>query len=108
PAYFMSAMYLWKLCEDHEYPMNFYITRSTALFSAILASIYALWLIYAAGLNYLLMALVFMALGIPVYVYARHQNSPNESAFSAGERFGAGILIVAALFGVYAMYKGLV
>ena len=108
PAYFMSAMYLWKICEDHEYPLNFYIKRSTALFSAIFGAAYALWLIYAAGLNYLLMALIFMALGIPVYVYARHQNAQGEEAFTAGERFSASILVVLALFGIYAMYKGII
>ena len=108
PAYFASAMYLWKLCEDHEYPTSFYIRRSTALFSAIIGSLYALWLIYAAGLNYLLMALIFMALGIPVYIYARHQNAKGESVFSAGERFTACMLVVAALFGLYAMIKGII
>ena len=71
PAYFASAMYLWKLCEDHEYPSGFYIRRSTALLSAVLGSLYALWLIYAAGLNYLLMAHIFMAIGIPVFIHAR-------------------------------------
>jgi len=101
-------MYLWKICEDHEYPLQFYIRRSTALFSAIFGALYALWLIYAAGLNYLLMALIFMALGIPVYVYARHQNNENEEAFTAGERFSALILVVLALFGIYAMYKGII
>jgi len=113
PAYFMSAMYLWKICEDHEYPLGFYIKRSTALFSSVLGALYALWLIYAAGLNYLLMALIFMALifvalGIPVYVYARHQNAENEPAFTAGERFSAVILVVMALFGLYAMCKGII
>lgn len=108
PAYFMSAMYLWKICEDHEYPLQFYIKRSWALFSAIIASLYSLWLIYAAGLQYLLMALIFMALGIPVYIYARRQNASNEAVFSAGERFGAAILFITALFAIYAMYKGLV
>lgn len=108
PAYFASAMYLWKLCEDHEYPMQFYIRRSTALISSILAAVYALWLIYAAGLNYLLMALIFMAVGIPVFWYARHQSEPNKPAFGAGERFAAGILVVAALFAIYAMWRGIV
>lgn len=108
PAYFASAMYLWKLCEDHEYPTGFYIKRSSALFSAVFGSLYALWLIYAAGLNYLLMALVFMAVGIPVFIHARRQNSPHTPAFTAGERFGAIILVIAALFAVYAMYKGIV
>jgi arginine:ornithine antiporter/lysine permease len=108
PAYFASAMYLWKLCEDHEYPTDFYIKRSVALLSAILGAVYALWLIYAAGLNYLLMALIFMAVGIPVFIWARKQSAPEEPAFSAGERFAAGILVVAALFAIYAMAVGIV
>jgi len=108
PAYFASAMYLWKLCEDHEYPTDFYIRRSFALISSVLAALYALWLIYAAGLNYLLMALIFVALGVPVYVYARHQNNADVSAFSSGERFAAAMLIIAALFGLYAMCRGIV
>ncbi len=108
PAYFMSTLYLWKLCEDHEYPTNFYIRRSVALISAIIGSLYALWLIYAAGLNYLLMAIIFMALGIPVFCYARKQNSPSEPIFSAGERFGAGILLIVALFAIYAIASGIV
>ena len=108
PAYFMSALYLWKLCEDHEYPTNFYIRRSMALMSAIVGAVYALWLIYAAGLNYLLMAIIFMALGIPVFYYARRQNFPNEQVFSAGERFGAGLLLIVALFAIYAMSTGIV
>lgn len=108
PAYFASAMYLWKLCEDHEYPVNFYIKRSGALLSAVIGSLYALWLIYAAGLNYLLMALIFMAVGIPVFIHARHQSAPNEAVFTAGERFAAGILIIAALFAIYAMARGVI
>ncbi len=108
PAYFMSALYLWKLCEDHEYPTNFYIRRSVALFSAIIGAIYALWLIYAAGLNYLLMAIIFMALGIPVFCYARKQNAPLEPIFSAGEKFGAGVLLIVALFAIYALVSGIV
>ena len=106
PAYFASAMYLWKLCEDHEYPSGFYIRRSTALLSAVLGSLYALWLIYAAGLNYLLKALIFMAIGIPVFIHARRQNAPHEPAFSAGERFAAWILVAAAQFAIYAMATG--
>jgi arginine:ornithine antiporter/lysine permease len=79
-----------------------------ALMSAIVGAVYALWLIYAAGLNYLLMAIIFMALGIPVFYYARRQNFPNEQVFSAGERFGAGLLLIVALFAIYAMSTGIV
>ncbi len=108
PAYFASAMYLWKICEDHEYPNSFYIRRSVALFSAVMGAIYALWLIYAAGLNYLLMALIGMALGIPVFIKARRQSAPNEKVFTTGERFSACVLVLIAMFAIYAMVKGLV
>ena len=69
PAYFSSCAYLWKICEDGEYPTNAYIRRSTALFSSVIGSVYALWLIYAAGLNYLLMAVIFMTVGIQTRNY---------------------------------------
>ncbi len=108
PAYFSSCAYLWKVCEDGEYPNGIYIRRSAALFSAIIGSIYALWLIYAAGLNYLLMAVIFMALGIPVYIWARHQFAPGQRTFTTGEGVIASFLIVIALWAIYALARGIV
>lgn len=108
PAYFSSCAYLWKICEDHEYPMNFYIKRSAALFSGIIGSLYSVWLIYAAGLNYLLMAVIFMAVGIPVYIWAKKQREPEAPAFSVGEGVIAAFVVVIALFAVYAMSSGIV
>lgn len=107
PAYFSSCAYLWKICEDHEYPANLYIRRGHALFSGIMGAIYSLWLIYAAGLQYLLLAVIFMALGIPVYVWTRRQNDPNQPIFSVGECVVAGFLSIVALFALYALCRGL-
>ena len=108
PAYFSSCAYLWKICEDVEYPANAYIRRSTALISSVLGSIYALWLIYAAGLNYLLMAVVFMAVGIPVFIWARKQSAPDQKAFTIGEAALACLLVVIALWALYAFSRGIV
>lgn len=108
PAYLASCAYLWKICEDHEYPTTAYVRRSMALISAIIGSLYALWLIYAAGLQYLLMAIVFMALGIPVYIWARKQNSKGEQVFTKNELILAAILVIIALFAIYAMATGIV
>lgn len=108
PAYLMSCAYLWKMCEDHEYPQRTYVRRSTALLSGMVGSLYALWLIYAAGLQYLLMAVIFVALGIPVYIWARHQNTPQEKPFSRKESCLAGVLVLVALFAIYAMATGIV
>lgn len=108
PAYFSSCAYLWKLCEDHEYPTNIYIKRSSALLAATVGSIYALWLIYAAGLKYLLAAIIFMALGIPVYIWARKQNCPQDKIFTKHEFYFAFLLVILALIAIYAMATGLI
>lgn len=108
PAYFSSCAYLWKICEDGEYPSNVYIKRSTALFSGIIGSLYALWLIYAAGLNYLLMAVIFMSIGIPVFMLARKQSAPQEKAFSVGECAIVLMMIVVSLWAIYAFWRGIV
>ncbi len=106
PAYFASCAYLWKICEDGEYPDNIVFKRSGALITAIFGSLYALWLIYAAGLNYLLMAVVIIALGIPVYMWACKENE--VKAFTHSEATLAWALIIIALFAVYAFSRGII
>jgi len=108
PAYFSSCAYLWKLCEDHEYPANGVVKRSSALLAATLGCVYALWLIYAAGLKYLLAAVIFMALGIPVYIWARAQNNPHQNIFSKKEFCFASVLILLALAAIYALICGII
>ncbi len=109
PAYLTSCTYLWKMCSDGEYPsQNLPIKRSTALVTGVLGSIFALWLIYAAGLKYLLLADVILVLGIPVFIWARKQNNPTESCFQPHEKWLAGLLIVVALWAIYAFAHGLI
>ena len=108
PAYLSSCAYLWKICADHEYPINFSIRRSEAWFSVIMGSVYALWLIYAAGLNYLLFAVIFVALGIPVYVWAKKQHNSKAPAFTNGECIIALLIAGAALFAIFALARGIV
>lgn len=109
PAYLTSCAYLWKMCSDGEYPsQNLPIKRSTALVTGVFGSIFALWLIYAAGLKYLLLADVILVLGIPVFIWARKQNNPTEPCFQPHEKWLAGLLIVVALWAIYAFAHGLI
>lgn len=108
PAYFSSCAYLWKLCEDHEYPLSLGIKRSSALLASAVGAVYALWLIYAAGLKYLLAAVIFMALGIPVYIWAQCQNKAQEHIFSKKEFCFALLLILMALGAIYALICGII
>ena len=108
PAYLASSAYLWKLCEDGEYPTGLPVKRSSALFTSVLGSIYAIWLIYAAGLNYLLMAVIIVTLGIPVYIWARKESAPKEKLFSCKEYGAVAIFIILSLWAIYAFAHGIV
>lgn len=108
PAYFTSCAYLWKICEDGEYPNGLIFKKSSALITAILGSIYALWLIYAAGLQYLLMAVIIIALGIPVYITAKKQHNAKAKIFSKHEKYLVVMLLILSLFAIYTMVRGLI
>jgi arginine:ornithine antiporter/lysine permease len=107
PAYFMSCAYLWKLCEDGEFSSST-IKRSTALITSIIGAFYALWLIYAAGLKYLLLATIIIALGIPFYVRARKENYPDECVFTEHEWALASLFIIISLAALYAFLRGII
>lgn len=74
--------------------------RSRDMLIGLIATVYGAWLIYAAGLNYLLMVALLYAPGIAVYLWAR--NSRGEKAFNAAElAIAAGILVAAAIAGYW-------
>ncbi len=108
PAYFFSCLFLWKLCADHQFPEKTGISRSSALLTGLLGALYALWLIYAAGLGYLLMAIVLIAAGIPVYIWARRENDPKAPIFSDREALLAVAVVIAACVALYAFMHHLI
>lgn len=106
PAYFASSAYLWKICEDDEYPKTMLIKRSSALITGILGCIYGIWLIYAAGLQYLLMAIVFFTLGIPVFCWSRKEF--NIGQLKKYEKIIMIIMVLVSIFAIYAFARGII
>ena len=107
PAYLSSMAYLWKICEDGEYPSTASVPRSGALICSILGSFYALWLIYAAGLEYLLMAVLFLTIGIPVFIWSRKENNPIEKTFSDRELSFAWLLVIVSVITLFLFWRGI-
>lgn len=107
PAYLSSMAYLWKICEDGEYPATATVPRSGALICSILGSFYALWLIYAAGLEYLLMAVLFLTIGIPVFIWSRRENNPTEKTFSDRELSFAWLLVIVSVITLFLFWRGI-
>lgn len=109
PAYLFSTAYLWKLVEDGEYAAIAPKGRAAALFTSIVGTGYGIWLVYAAGLKYLFLAVIFLALGIPVFVWARKQRHDGKGIFAGpGERVVMSLLLLCALVAVYVFARGLV
>ena len=108
PAYLASTAYLWKLTEDGEYAKISPKGRAAALITSTLGTVYALWLVYAAGLKYLFLAVIFLALGIPVFMWARKQKKDGSPVFTHGEVAVVTLLVLCAVAAVYVFARGLV
>ncbi|MEH7108828.1 arginine-ornithine antiporter [Bacillus sp. JJ1764] len=70
----------------------------------LIASIYGVWLIYAAGLSYLVLTAVLYAIGILVFRIAQKENG--EKTFKPFELIWAIIFILLAILAVYMVVAG--
>lgn len=107
PAYLASTLYLWKLVEDGEFAKLSKTGRAAALATSVLGTVFALWLVYAAGLKYLFLAAIFLACGVPVFIWARKQKKDGKPIFTGSEKTVVTLLVLAALAAIYAFSRGL-
>ena len=102
PPYVLSGAYALKLAWTGEgYGAE---PRTKDIVIGGLATAYGLWLVYAAGLEYLLMCAVLFAPGILVYLKARRENG--ERAFSGVEMAIAALIVLLAILAAWLMWTG--
>ena len=107
PPYLASTAYLWKISSERKLDSvvpGVGIGVGIALASGVIGSLFAVWLIYAAGLKYLLLSCIFLALGIPVFIWAKRQRGLKP--FTDAEKVGAGVLAAIAVCAVILMATG--
>ena len=104
PPYVFSGAYAAKLAITGESYERDQRSKTRDMVVGLLATIYGIWLIYAAGLSYLLMNAVLFAPGILVFWYARKERG--ETTFKPFELLLAGLLLAAAVYAGYQMYTG--
>jgi arginine:ornithine antiporter/lysine permease len=95
--YVFSGAYAVKLALSEGKPQS-------GLIFGLVATLYGIWLIYAAGPNYLLMATLLYAPGILCYWWAR--NARGEKVFTAAEAVVAIALVAAAGVAAYLIWTG--
>lgn len=104
--YLLSAMYGLKLTITGETYDTNPVGRTRDKICATIATIYAVWLCYAAGLKYLLLCFILYAIGIIFYYIAKKQNNKDEKVFKGAE-FGIAIaVIVIAIIAVVLLVNG--
>lgn len=104
--YFVSALYLGKLCRTGTYPENQPVSKRLACLSAIIAALYAVWLLYAAKPKFLLMSSVFFSIGLLVFWKARKEHARDKPSLQGWERLGAAAVVVVAMTAVILFMTG--
>lgn len=72
----------------------------------MIGSVYGLWLIYAAGLNYLMVACIVYAVGIPLYIAGVKQHDAKAKLFTNKEKIIVAVVIALGIAGaVYSVLQ---
>ena len=101
--YLLAAAYAVKLTVTRETYQNGGALRSDAVVAGI-ATFYTLFLIYAAGLDKLLLSCILYAAGAGLYVIARRERSLR--VFSPAEAVLFAIIVAGAVAGVVSLATG--
>ena len=78
--------------------------RTRDIVTGLIATIYGLWLVYAAGPKYLFLCAMLYAVGIAVYLWARAER--NQPLFEGIEGLLAGALALAGIAAAYLLWTG--
>ena len=104
PPYVFSGAYALKLAITGEGYQAGDRARGRQLLVGLIATIYGVWLVYAAGLQYLLMCAILFAPGILVYAKARKEQGGR--IFTGVEAVIAIVLVAVALLAAWLMWTG--
>ncbi len=79
--------------------------RRKDLLVALIALVYAVWLLYAGGLKYLLLSALLYAPGVILFARAKHEQG--KALFTAWEKLIFAAVLAGAALAAYALYSGL-
>ncbi|UDI79214.1 amino acid permease [Staphylococcus taiwanensis] len=102
PPYLLSILFLVKSSyKQNNWPGHHHYKRKNTLIISIIALIGILYMGISAGIKYTVISFIIYAIGIPFYIYARHQFEPNEKTFTKIEAIFATGIILIAIVGVF-------
>ncbi|ACY84771.1 basic amino acid/polyamine antiporter [Edwardsiella piscicida] len=106
PAYIGSAAFLWKVMATGKYPPKASCGRANAFITSAIATLFGIWLVYAAGLSFILVGCAIYAVGLIVFIVARKEQAPHEAVFTRWEILFALFIVIAAVVGLWMLLTG--
>lgn len=97
PCYFFSCFYLLKLAWAKDPNVKPVVSYTQALITGALGSLFALFILYSAGIFYLSLALIGYALGVPLYIYTRVKEYPHEKMFTLADKLMVAFIYIVAI-----------
>lgn len=102
--YFLSALYGFMLAHKGETYENQGKQRSKDWVIGLVAVLYSAWLLYAAGIKYLLLSSLLYAVGILLYIKARKEKQ--ATLFTPAEKAYAVLIVLAAVYALVQIFMG--
>ena len=102
--YFFSSAYAAMIALRKDGYKGVESLSSRDLIIALIAIAYSLWLIFAAGIKYLLLSALLYAPGAILFYKARREN--NQVVFTNIEKFIFAAAVIGALIAAYGLYNG--
>ena len=107
PPYLSSAGYLWKYATTSAYKSTHGESSGASILTGFLGVIYAIWLLYAAGAQFVLLSTIMYVIAVPVYWWAQREHGAAR-IFNAYEKWAAILLFLVAILAVYLFVRGVV
>lgn len=95
--YLLIGTYLLKLAIQQNAAWHIKLT-------GLIATLYGIWILYAAGLDYLLLSVILYLPGIGLFLYSRYQFNGKKFNLTQWEK---GLLLIICLLFVWAVYHSL-
>lgn len=95
--YLLIGAYLFKLAIQQNAAWHIKLT-------GLIATLYGIWILYAAGLDYLLLSVILYLPGIGLFLYSRYQFNGKKFNLTQWEK---GLLLIICLLFVWAIYHSL-
>lgn len=102
--YFWSSAYAVLLAVRGETYENDAGQRNKDLFIALVSTLYAVWLVYAAGVQYLLLSALLYAPG--VILFAKAKRELGQPIFTGVEKIIFVVVLIGAAIAAYGLYDG--